>query len=111
MSSMAAKMYEKFSKYWADFSTILAIACILDPRYKLSCVDFFYKKFYGADSLQFRDLKKKLFSLFYEYSAKVSSSASAGTSTQRRGGLNMCENIFANEAEDVMKVIPCLYVV
>ncbi|XP_063940139.1 uncharacterized protein LOC108214138 isoform X2 [Daucus carota subsp. sativus] len=26
-----------------------------------------------------------------------------GTSTQRRGGLNMCENIFANEAEDVMK--------
>ena len=101
-----AKMYEKFSKYWADFSTILAIACILDPRYKLSCVDFFYKKFYGADSLQFRDLKKKLFSLFNEYSAKVSSSASAGTSTQRRGDPNMCENIFANEAEDVMKVIP-----
>lgn len=47
IKSMILKMYEKFKKYWADFSTILAIACILDPRYKLSSVEIFYKIFYG----------------------------------------------------------------
>lgn len=102
ISLMAAKMYEKFKKYWADFSTILAIACIVDPRYKLSCVDFFCRKFYGADSLQFTDLKVNFFSLFDEYAVKASPS-SGSTSAQKRGDRNRCEMLSANEAEYVLK--------
>lgn len=104
LRSMAAKMYEKFQEYWAEFSTILAIACILDPRYKLSCVDFFYKKFYGGQSQQFIDLKRKLFLLFNEYVAKGDLSSGADSTSNQGYSRDRCETIFANEAENVMKV-------
>ena len=42
--SMASMMWVKFQKYWADFSVILAIDCILDPRYKMTFVELCYKK-------------------------------------------------------------------
>ncbi|OMP11587.1 hypothetical protein COLO4_03751 [Corchorus olitorius] len=50
---MAVRMFTKFEKYWKDFSIILAIACVLDPRYKLSYVEWVYKKLYGANSDEF----------------------------------------------------------
>ncbi|XP_042006268.1 zinc finger BED domain-containing protein RICESLEEPER 4-like [Salvia splendens] len=65
---MVEKMLPKFEKYWSDFSMILTIAVVFDPRYKLQFVDFFYKKLYGPDSLQFELVKGKLFALFDEYS-------------------------------------------
>lgn len=34
MKNMATRMFAKFEKYWAAFSTIMAISTILDPRYK-----------------------------------------------------------------------------
>ncbi|XP_021715946.1 zinc finger BED domain-containing protein RICESLEEPER 2-like [Chenopodium quinoa] len=39
MQKMACKMYEKFGKYWSEFSTFMAVAVVLDPRYKLQCVN------------------------------------------------------------------------
>lgn len=105
---MAAKMYDKFLIYCAEFNTIQAIACILDPRYKFSFVDFFFKKGYGADLLQFTDLKANFFHflIFNECAAKASLCSSAGSpSNQRRGDLNRKEFSVANKAEDVTKVI------
>ena len=32
--NMTSRMFTKFEKYWADFSTIMAIAGILYPHYK-----------------------------------------------------------------------------
>lgn len=98
--SMSFKMYEKFKKYWADFSTILAIACILDPRYKFSSVDFFYKKFCGVDSFSFNNLKEKLFSLFNEYA--FNATISEHTLLTKKQG--MADILYANEGQDVFKM-------
>jgi hypothetical protein len=32
---MATQMLSKFEKYWSEFSVVLALAAVLDPRYKL----------------------------------------------------------------------------
>ncbi|XP_048490408.1 zinc finger BED domain-containing protein DAYSLEEPER-like [Beta vulgaris subsp. vulgaris] len=47
MRSMAAKMYEKFDKYWSTFRTFMAVAVVLDPRSKLEFVEWGCKKVYG----------------------------------------------------------------
>ncbi|XP_042018987.1 zinc finger BED domain-containing protein RICESLEEPER 2-like [Salvia splendens] len=67
LKKMAELMLPKFEKYWSDFSMVLTIAVVFDPRYKLQFVDFFYKKLYGPNSRQFSSVKEKLFSLFEDY--------------------------------------------
>ncbi|KAL6540732.1 hypothetical protein OROMI_024615 [Orobanche minor] len=50
IKSMATKMHLKFDKYWSQFSTIMAIAVVFDPRYKFHVIEWAYKKIYGSDS-------------------------------------------------------------
>nr|GMC51779.1 zinc finger BED domain-containing protein RICESLEEPER 2-like [Ipomoea batatas]GMD99278.1 zinc finger BED domain-containing protein RICESLEEPER 2-like [Ipomoea batatas] len=72
MRNMAVQMFAKFEKYWSAFSLILAIAVILDPRYKIHFVDWSYKRLYGHDSMEFKKVKESLFSLYNEYADKIS---------------------------------------
>ena len=73
---MATQMISKFEKYWFEFSEALAIAIILDPRYKLHLVNYYYTKIYGVmDSLQFENVHEKLKSLFMEYNASSNTSS------------------------------------
>ena len=75
---MASQMWEKFQKYWSEFNVTLAIACVLDPRYKLEFIDYSYKKLYGDLSFEYEHVKGMLLSIFGEYEAK-----SRDTSSQR----------------------------
>lgn len=64
--NMTSSMFEKFEKYWSEFSLILAIAVILDPRYKIQFVEWSYNKLYGHDS-RVKKVRDALFSLHSEY--------------------------------------------
>lgn len=75
LKNMAAMMMVKFEKYWSEFSMILAIAVILDPRYKIQFVDWSYKKIYGDNSPQFGKVREKLFALYNEYVKPIASSS------------------------------------
>ena len=44
---MAPDMQDKFDKYWDDFSPILAVASVLDPRNKMDVVGVTYQEIYG----------------------------------------------------------------
>src|SRR5207237_834860 len=44
MTAMVKEMKQKFDKYWKDYSTILSCAAILDPRYKLDLLTYYYTK-------------------------------------------------------------------
>ena len=46
IKQMASAMLEKFEKYWGDYSTLLAIAVVLDPRYKMVIVRNALSKLY-----------------------------------------------------------------
>lgn len=104
VSVIASDMQTKFNKYWSTYSTLLAIACILDPRYKIQFIEFCYKKIHGVDSLEFDMVKKKLFSLYDEYASKVEKEAPNNT-RERNKGKSIHETIpYSQECIDVMKV-------
>ncbi|GAV92143.1 Dimer_Tnp_hAT domain-containing protein/DUF4413 domain-containing protein, partial [Cephalotus follicularis] len=43
ISTMANKMLVKFEKYWDAIHGIMAVACVLDPRYKMCLLEYFYE--------------------------------------------------------------------
>ncbi|XP_020401589.1 zinc finger BED domain-containing protein RICESLEEPER 1 [Zea mays] len=46
-SSIAKGVHETFGKYWKDCNVVLAIAVVMDPRFKMKIVEFSYSKIYG----------------------------------------------------------------
>ncbi|KAL2903891.1 Zinc finger BED domain-containing protein RICESLEEPER 2 [Bienertia sinuspersici] len=43
---MAKPMWEKFDKYWSEHSLILSFGLLLDPRYKMACLNVLYSSLY-----------------------------------------------------------------
>jgi hypothetical protein len=75
---------KKFEKYWTDIHGLMAIATVLDPRYKLHMVQALYGSLYGSEaaSMEVARVKQLLRELLVEYQdvsfAGTSNSASAG---------------------------------
>ena len=66
---MSVKMKEKFDKYWHNYSVILAIAVVLDPRWKFNIIQYLYDKIdYMTCDEKVANIRRKLNSLFNEYS-------------------------------------------
>jgi hypothetical protein len=42
VAKMALRMLAKFEKYWDTVHGLLSIASILDPRYKMKMIQFFF---------------------------------------------------------------------
>ncbi|KAK2641382.1 hypothetical protein Ddye_023145 [Dipteronia dyeriana] len=98
LQKIANQMYNKYFKYWGEFSVILAIALILVHRYKITFVEFAYKKVYGINSPELENIQNKLLSLFNEYmSTRVSSTSTSLRSAS--GGGNT--NISVYEGDDI----------
>ncbi|KAM6601327.1 hypothetical protein CsatA_020936 [Cannabis sativa] len=69
LSSMAMKMKTKFDKYWSKCSLALAIAAILDPRFKMRLVEYYYSQIYGSTALdRIKEVSDGIKELFNAYS-------------------------------------------
>ncbi|KAL5548378.1 hypothetical protein UlMin_003609 [Ulmus minor] len=62
--TVAAAMVDKFEKYWLDIHGILALAVVLDPRYKMDLVDFQFTRIYGKEKAQ--SYSKKVLDMCYD---------------------------------------------
>jgi UDP-2,3-diacylglucosamine pyrophosphatase LpxH len=65
ISAMAKAMKDKFDKYWDMSNVALAVACMLDPRYKMKVVEFYYKEMSANSGVieitRFRNVVQELF--------------------------------------------------
>ena len=55
LGSMVASMKKKYDKYWGtieNVNTLLLVAIVLDPRYKLDYVTFFIGEMYGETKVE-----------------------------------------------------------
>ncbi|KAJ1697309.1 hypothetical protein LUZ63_005821 [Rhynchospora breviuscula] len=65
---IGAQMIVKFDKYWSIGNSLLAIACVLDPRCKLYVVEYYMKELSLQDCGNFiANLRECMKALFNEY--------------------------------------------
>ncbi|XP_031272245.1 zinc finger BED domain-containing protein RICESLEEPER 2-like [Pistacia vera] len=48
---MATQMDEKLKKYWSVINGVMGIVMVLDPRFKMKLLDFFFPLLYGEDGV------------------------------------------------------------
>ncbi|CAN6323816.1 unnamed protein product [Urochloa humidicola] len=70
---MSTAMKEKFLKYWADVHGLMAVATILDPRYKMKFLYAMYTQIYGAEGMhrEVAKVKDLLVELVKEYQGSM----------------------------------------
>ncbi|KAK3221649.1 hypothetical protein Dsin_008674 [Dipteronia sinensis] len=68
---MATNMTPKFEKYWDKIHGVIAVAVVLDPRYKMDLIDYFFPRMYGIDyELKTQRIFELCNDLVSEYQAK-----------------------------------------
>lgn len=50
VSTLTRPLLEKFTQYWEDCNLVLAIAVVMDPRFKMKFVEFSFSRIYGEDA-------------------------------------------------------------
>ncbi|GMH23017.1 hypothetical protein Nepgr_024860 [Nepenthes gracilis] len=69
INSVALKMKAKFEIYWDKCCLSLAVAAILDPRFKMKLVEYYYPQIYGNRARDhIKEVSDTIKDLFEEYS-------------------------------------------
>lgn len=72
ISFLIRPLHEKFDKYWSDCCLVLAIAVVMDPRFKMKLVEFTFAKIYGENAETWiRIVDDGLHELFIEYMTQM----------------------------------------
>ncbi|KAK1383553.1 hypothetical protein POM88_021288 [Heracleum sosnowskyi] len=69
MRDMAKRMKDKYNKYWdneENTNFLLYVAVVLDPRYKMSYIEFCFAKIYGKGSSKHVIMKDKVLKTLHE---------------------------------------------
>ncbi|XP_072991873.1 zinc finger BED domain-containing protein RICESLEEPER 2-like [Typha latifolia] len=101
VSSIAKDMHEKFDKYWKDCSLVLAIAVVMDPRFKMKLVEFSFSKIYGADAARYvKVVNDAIHELYLEYVAQPLPLTPAYIEQGEDNDMNPMGNDYMNSIEN-----------
>ena len=68
VKNMALKMVKKYNKYWEIIHEILRVAAMLDPRYKMTLIEYYFSNIYETDSwLMIEKIRTLCYDLLTEY--------------------------------------------
>ena len=72
---MAKNMLDKFNKYWDVIHGLMGVAAVLDPRYKMTLLEYYFPKVYGNETsdAQVDRIRQLCYDLVLEYQSRVSS--------------------------------------
>ncbi|KAJ0241249.1 HAT protein [Hirschfeldia incana] len=69
ISSLAVTMRKRFEEFWNRNHRVLAIATILDARFKMKLVEYYYPLFYDSTASEFiQDISEYIKALYNEHS-------------------------------------------
>ena len=72
ISTMAKSMVAKFDAYWNVIHKLMGVAVVLDPRYKMTLLHFYYPWVYPNDfSEQISNIKQLCYELVEEYYTRM----------------------------------------
>ncbi|KAG8656264.1 hypothetical protein MANES_04G111500v8 [Manihot esculenta] len=68
VSNLTKPLKEKFDQYWRDCFLVLAIAVVMDPRFKMKLVEFSFSRIFGEDAgMWIKIVDDGIHELFLEY--------------------------------------------
>ncbi|CAA7031868.1 unnamed protein product [Microthlaspi erraticum] len=77
VSSLAVNMRKRFDEFWDKNNLVLAIATILDPRFKMKLVEYYYTLFYDSSASELiEDISECVKALYNEHSVGLLLSSS-----------------------------------
>ncbi|CAM0911072.1 unnamed protein product [Alopecurus aequalis] len=72
VASMVREMQEAFNEYWQNSYLWLSVPVVLDPRFKITFIEFRLKRAFGADATKYvNDVTDITRELFHEYCASM----------------------------------------
>ena len=102
VKQMASNMKKKFDKYWSEYSVLLAMVAVFDPRLKLTMLEFSYQSLdpntYGE---KISLVRAKLFQLYDEYAKKSPTSSQVEQQPQSSNSLAFSSTSACSDVIDV----------
>ena len=71
-------MLEKFDKYWSGCHIVMVVATVLDPRYKINILEFYFPIMYGSKALSEIG---KIRQICYDFLSEYQSNSKIGEKT------------------------------
>lgn len=94
ISKMAVNMMKKFERYWQLTSKTFAIASILDPRFKMKLLDYYFPLIYPGNSEEKKlEVMEVLKRLYNEYATHYASSAHVYSANISTNQVNMEDSV------------------
>ncbi|KAG8372768.1 hypothetical protein BUALT_Bualt12G0101200 [Buddleja alternifolia] len=88
IQSMSDKMLRKFDKYWKTCHVMMGVAAVLDPRYKMILVEYYFQQIYGETSQsKIDEIRHNCYKLLSDYQSRAATMRSDSSSSSSRGSL------------------------